>query len=70
MKMKRHTIAVPSVSRLIHRPAKTAEWTKAKPVSVVKTYEEMVHMHDVYRVPVKGPEGKVLWHRGAKVGVA
>ena len=70
MKMKRHTVAVPSVTRTIHRVAKDKDWTKKNPVSVMRTYEEMVHQHDVYRMPVKGPEGKVLWFRGARVGVA
>jgi hypothetical protein len=70
MKMKRHSVAVPSVTRLISSTVKAKGWTKDKPLAVIHVREEMVHMHDVYRVDTKGPEGKVLWHRGAKVGVA
>lgn len=64
----RHSIAVPSVKRTIHRVAKADDWTKANPKSVMRTYDEMVHVNDVYRRKTKRPEGKVLWHRGAKVG--
>ena len=67
MKMKRHSVAVPKLTRTIHRVAKAKDWTKAKPNSVMRTYDEMVHVHDVYRVDTKGPEGKQLWHRGARV---
>ena len=62
----RHTVAVPTVTRTID------SWlfdkrTMKKPARIER--EEMVHMHDIYRAKVKGPAGKVLWHRGAKVGV-
>ncbi len=67
---KRHTVAVPNLVRTIHRVAKASTWTKAEPKSVMRTYEEMVHVHDVYRRVVNGKVTKQLWHRGAKVGVA
>lgn len=63
----RHTVAVPNVVRTID------SWlfdkrTMPKPARIER--EEMVHMHDVYRM--KDSTGKVqsqLWHRGAKVGI-
>ncbi len=60
----RHTIAVPNVTRVIDSFLRTREGVKRI------EREEMVHMHDVYRM--KDSTGKVqsqLWHRGAKVGV-
>lgn len=67
---KRHSVAVPSVVRTIHRVAKAKDWTKAKPKSVMRTYEETVHANDVYREVVNGKVTKPLWHRGARVGMA
>ncbi len=64
-----HAIAVPKLIRTIHHVCKAKGWTKEDPKSVMRTEEEMVHVHDVYRLKVTGLEGKVLWHRGAKVGV-
>ena len=66
----RHSIAVPNLTRTVDCFAKAPEWTKAKPKAVMVHYEELVHINDVYRRKVKGLEGKILWHRGAKVGVA
>ena len=64
----RHSIAVPTLTRTIHRVAKHDDWTKDNPKSVMRTYEEMVHQNDIYRRKTKRPEGKILWHRGAVVG--
>lgn len=62
----RHSVAVPSVTRVID------SWlfdkrTMDMPKRIERT--EMVHQNDIYRRKTKRPEGKVLWHRGAKVGV-
>ena len=66
----RHTVAVPELTRTIHRVAKAANWTRAKPASIYRTYEEMVHQHDIYRQ--KDPDTEkvspILWWRGAQVG--
>jgi len=61
-----HSIAVPNLTRVID------SWlfdkrTMDKPARIERT--EMVHVHDVYRRKAKDLEGKILWHRGAKVGV-
>ena len=66
----RHSVAIDKLTRTIHRIAKAGDWTKQNKKSVTRTYDEMVHIHDVYRE--KLPSGKVspiLWHRGAKVGM-
>ena len=65
---KRHSVAVPSVTRVIHRVAKAKDWTKANKKAVMRTYEEMVHANDVHRQVVDGKVTKQLWHRGALVG--
>ena len=65
---KRHSVAVPSVTRTIHRVAKAPDWSKSKPKSVMRTYDETVHANDVYRQVVDGKVTKQLWHRGALVG--
>ena len=68
---QRHSVAVPNVVRTIHRVAKAPDWTKAKPKSIMRTYEETVHANDVYRrKDLTKEENRVLWHRGARVGVA
>jgi len=61
----RHSVAVPTVKRTID------SWLFDKatmdcPKRIERTV--MVHQCDVYRRKTKRPEGKVLWHRGAKVG--
>jgi hypothetical protein len=58
---RRHTVAVPSVTRTIDSWCKTADGPKR----IVR--EEMVHAHDVYRRNVNGKVDDVLWHRGARV---
>jgi len=70
-KWQRHSVAIAKVTRTIHRVAKAPDWTKAKPKSITRTYEETVHANDVYRRKEgTKQERAVLWHRGAKVGVA
>jgi len=65
---QRHAVVVPNVVRTID------SWlfdrrTMKQPARIERT--EMVHMHDVYREKDdQGKVSKVLWHRGAKVGVA
>ena len=60
-KWMRHTVAVPNLTRTIDSWCKTHDGPKR----IVR--EEMVHVHDVYRLK-EGTDSKVLWHRGAKVG--
>lgn len=68
----RHAVAVPDLVRTIHRVAKAENWTRAKPVSVMLTYDETVHQHDIYRQkdPDTGKVSPILWWRGAQVGSA
>lgn len=68
---QRHSVAVPNLARAIHRVAKAPDWTKENRKSVTIDYDELVHANDVYRLKVgTKAERKVLWHRGARVGVA
>lgn len=65
----RHSIAVPSVTRTIHRIKKADDWTPKNKKGVYVTYNELVHQHDVYRQKLDAKKvSPVLWHRGARVG--
>ena len=69
-KWMRHTVAIPNLTRTIHRIVKAKDWTKENKKGVCVDVEEMVHAHDVYRLKEEGSSkaDKVLWHRGARVG--
>jgi hypothetical protein len=71
-KWARHSVAIPTLTRTIHRIVKADDWTKENKKGVHVNVEEMVHAHDVYRLKKEGSDkvDSILWHRGAKVGVA
>ena len=62
---KRHSVAVPKLTRKYEAHKRNAE---GKVVRV--EVEELVHANDVYRQVVNGKVTKQLWHRGALVGSA
>ncbi len=66
----RHPVAVPALTRTYHRIVKADDWTPENKKGVHVDVEELVHVHDVYREKDGNKIGKVLWHRGARVGVA
>lgn len=65
---KRHSIAVPKLTRTYERIVKAEGWTKENRKGTHVTVEELVHANDVYRQVVNGKVTKQLWHRGALVG--
>jgi ribosome maturation protein Sdo1 len=65
---KRHSIAVPKLTRTYERITKAKDWTPENKSGTHVTVEELVHIHDVYREVVDGKVTKQLWHRGALVG--
>jgi ribosome maturation protein Sdo1 len=66
----RHTVAIPSLKRTFERIVKADDWDKDNKKGTHVVVEEMVHMHDVYRLKIKGKKkaDPRLWHRGALVG--
>lgn len=65
---KRHSIAVPKLTRTYERLVKADDWTRENKRANHVTIEEIVHANDVYRQVVNGKVTKQLWHRGALVG--
>jgi hypothetical protein len=64
----RGAVAVPTLTREIHRVRKADDWDKDNKKGVHETVSETVHVHDVYHL-LDG-RGKALpdrWHRGARV---
>lgn len=65
---KRHSIAVPKLTRTYERLVKADDWTRENKRANHVKIEEIVYAHNVYRQVVDGKVTKQLWHKGALVG--